>query len=115
MPVMRIIHHYSVYWVLLFTALHIGVHGYILMHQFNVFQRIHTLPTFMKTILPLTVIGYGAYAFWYESLYMYLFFQMPYTYFDFNQPLGEFFLNYVSISGLFAIMAYRAEKVKNKN
>ncbi len=115
MPVMRIIHHYSVYWVLLFTALHIGVHGYILMHQFNVFQRIHTLPTFVKTMLALTVIGYGAYAFWYEALYMYLFFQMPYTYFDFNQPLGEFFLNYVSISGLFAIMAYGAEKVKNKN
>ncbi len=115
MPVMRIIHHYSVYWVLLFTALHIGVHGYILMHQFNVFQRIHTLPTFVKTILALTVIGYGAYAFWYEALYMYLFFQIPYTYFDFNQPLGEFFLNYVSISGLFAIMAYGAEKVKNKN
>ncbi len=56
MPVMRIIHHYSVYWVLLFTALHIGVHGYILMHQFNVFQRIHTLPTFVKTILALRLL-----------------------------------------------------------
>lgn len=115
MPAMRVIHHYSVYWVLIFAALHIGIHGYILMHRFNIYHHLHALPTFVKAFIVLAIIGYGCYAFWYESIYMYLFFQMPYTYFDFNQPLYEFFLNYVSISGLFAVISYILEiRLKNK-
>lgn len=109
MSSMRIVHHYSVYWVLIFTALHIGIHGYILMVRYNLSNFIAKLPLFVKAILTLAIVGYGAYAFWYEAIYEYLFFMTPYTFFDFNQPLWNFFLNYVTLSLGIAIIAYGIE------
>ena len=64
---------------------------------------------------PSRVVGciiavYGAVALFRRSIPHYLFLQSQFVYFDFEEPLVLFFLDYLSIMGLFIFMGHYTAK-----
>ena len=116
----RTVHLLTSYWGFVLMSFHAGLHG-----QMDV-QAIR------KTLLPkspkgasviLTLIadmksGYGAYAFICRRFADYMFLKVPFVFFDFNEPIIYFMLDYTAIMLLFAFAGYcllKLLKKKNKN
>lgn len=96
----RIIHHYSTYWVFTLMALHVGFHTTTLVARSQIL--IHRLAKYLLT----TIALYGAYTFWQEGIYKYLFLQAEFTFFDFNQSALFFIFNYLSVFIFISTIGY---------
>lgn len=107
MGTIRLIHHYAVYWVFIICAAHVGLHVPVITGRWPVLKRaLQSQNIWLQGIVALICL-YGAYAFWYESLFMYLTFISDFAYFDFDQPVLLFLFNYFSIFILVAAIFYR--------
>ena len=56
------------------------------------------------------VAAYGAYAFVERDFSSYILLQVHFVFFDFNEPLALFLLDYVTIMGLFVCVGYYLTK-----
>jgi hypothetical protein len=120
----RTAHHVLAYWGFILTSMHIGM--YVNRFQ-NIAVRIFapqkpgfsgvppltrplrapTIPCAPRVFAVLVVI-YGVYAFINREIYSYMFLLNEYTFFDYEQPAYLFFIDYLSIMGLFIIIAHYA-------
>ena len=103
----RILHMICAYWGFVFMALHLGIHWNTMMRFAG---RICRKPSRARRIL-LRVIGaciavYGMYAFVRRGFSEYMFLRTQFVFFDFNEPLIYFFLDYLAIMGLFIWVGY---------
>ena len=98
----RTLHMLSAYWGLVFLSLHLGIHWNTFMGMAG---RLCGKPSRLRRIV-LRVLGacvalYGIYAFISRGIPGYLFFQTQFVFFDFEEPLFFFFLDYLAVMGLF--------------
>ena len=61
-------------------------------------------------ILGILIAGYGGYAFGQRQIASYMFLQSMFVYFDFEEPLVFFILDYMAIMGLFVGGGYYVSK-----
>ena len=98
----RTLHMLSVYWGFVFLSLHLGLHWSIMLGMAG---RLCKKPSRLrKTILQILgacIAAYGLYAFIYRGIPIYLFLQSQFVFFDFEEPLLFFFLDYLAAMGLF--------------
>ena len=102
----RTLHLLSAYWGFVCMALHLGVNWRMVM---AVVQR--GCPVLKKYGKPLAIGAlavsvYGVFAFFRRSLPDYLFLRTHFAYFDFEEPLIFFYLDYLCIMVLFAFVGY---------
>lgn len=112
----RTLHMVCAYWGFCLMSLHIGIHGSIVLRRFQ--RRQTTLSRRRRTILlraaAVLTAGYGVYAFFRREIGMYMRLKTAFVFFDFEEPLVLFFLDYLAVMGLFAIMGYYAMKALQK-
>lgn len=112
----RMLHMICAYWGFVFLALHLGIHWNMMM---RIVGKICAKPSRLRPMI-LRIIGvgiavYGMYVFIQRDLPEYMFLQTQFVFFNFDEPLGFFFLDYLAIMGMFIwIGHYLAQLVHHK-
>ncbi len=103
----RIIHMVSVYWYLLLSSLHLGLHWNTILYVLENRNKIQSYP--LRVILraiPIVFSIAGVYSFIEQQLASYMFARTQFVFFDFEQSAISFFTQYVSMIVFFATAAY---------
>ena len=111
----RVLHLLGTYWGFTICCLHAGMHMTGMIRKW-------THKTGMARILPaalaLCVSGYGVYAFIKRGLPKYMMLREQFVFFDFDEPLAWFFLDYIAIlltlMLLGSLLGYGLQKMRRK-
>ena len=111
----RVLHLLGAYWGFTICCLHAGMHMTGMIRKW-------THKTGMARILPaalaLCVSGYGVYAFIKRGLPKYMMLREQFVFFDFDEPLAWFFLDYIAIlltlMLLGSLLGYGLQKMRRK-
>ncbi len=110
----RTLHMLASYWGFLFISLHLGLHWGVVMGVMRKAAN-KKAPSAARTWLlraaAALLAGFGAYAFFKHNIASYLLLRTHFVFFDVEQPLGLFFLEYLGMMALWAEIAYFAGKL----
>ena len=67
--------------------------------------------TILLRVAAVLIAGYGVYAFFHREIGAYMTLKTAFVFFDFTEPLALFFLDYLAVMGLFAVIGYYAVKL----
>ena len=111
----RNLHMLSVYWGFVFMSLHLGFHWNMIM---GMAKRLTKKPSVMRTwmlrIIDLIIAGYGVYAFVKRDIGSYLLLQNQFAFFDFEEPIVQFLLDYIAVMGLFTAIVHYTSGIIRK-
>jgi len=100
------------YWGFCLMSLHIGMHWSIvvgmLRRQTGPSSRRRTILLRSAAVL---AAGYGVYAFLHREIGSYMTLGTAFVFFNLDEPLALFFLDYMAVMGLFSVIGYYAVKL----
>lgn len=107
----RTLHMLCAYWGFLFLSFHLGVNWNMILGMAGKLCR---KPSKLRARLIRTagvlIAAYGVYALLRRGIPSYLFLQTQFVFFDFEEPLIFFFLDYLAVMGLFVFAGHYAGK-----
>ncbi len=109
--VIQTVHMLSAYWGFAFMSLHLGLHWSVMI---GMARRLTKKPSkirnWMLRSLAALIAAYGAYAFVERDFGNYMLLRYHFVFFDFEESLTLFLLDYVAIMGLFVCIGYYLTK-----
>ncbi len=105
--VLQTVHMLCAYWGFVFLSLHLGMHWRVIMGMAGKLMKKSSKGC--KGILRMTaslIAVYGAYAFIKRDFGNYMLLRYHFVFFDFEEPLVLFLLDYAAILGLFVCVGY---------
>lgn len=113
----RTLHMLSAYWGFVFLSLHLGLHWSIMMGMAKRIWKKQSVPrAWIVRAIGLLIAGYGAYAFVKREIGSYMLLKIHFVFFDFEEPLILFLLDYMAVMGLFVFFGhYLAEVFKSRH
>ena len=111
----RELHMISVYWGFVILSLHLGLHWGVMLDRLKkkapIFQR--KIGAAALRAAGVVAAAYGVYAFMKRDIGLYMTLQNQFVFFDFEEPLVFFILDYLAVMGPFVWAGYyMAEWVK---
>lgn len=102
------------YWTLIFTSIHLGFHWSMIMGKmkWNKVKNQFIVWTLRIVVILISIIG--VYYFCKNQLYLYMFLRVHFAFFDFEQPLALFYLQYLAISVLWVTAGFYLKKLITK-
>ncbi len=98
----RILHMLAAYWGFVLMSLHLGIHWSMMMGiARKAIGKTSTSRTWAARIVGILIAGYGIYAFGQRGIGDYMLLRSTFVFFDFEEPLALFYLDYLAITGLF--------------
>ena len=111
----RVLHLLGAYWGFTFCCLHAGMH---MTGMIRKWINKTGLARILPAALALCVSGYGVYAFIKRGLPRYMTLPEQFVFYDFEEPLALFFLDYAAILMMLillgAVMGYGLRKIRRK-
>lgn len=111
----RSLHMISAYWGFVFMSLHLGFHWSMMM---GIARRLIKKPSeFRKWVLraiALLIAGYGVYSFVKRDIGSYMLLKNQFVFFDFEEPLPLFLLDYIAAMGLFVYVGHYLSDILKK-
>lgn len=105
----RIVHMLTSYWGFALTGMHAGLHWSMVMGMMKKAMHIkktsHVRTVILRILAALAVL-YGAYAFGENDIGSYMFLRTQFVFFDIEQPLVLFFVEYMAMMAMWGIIAY---------
>lgn len=113
----RNLHMISAYWGFVFMALHLGFHWNMIMGMAKkLAKRESAFRTWTLRIIAALTAGYGIYAFIRREIGSYMLLKNQFVFFDFEEPLIFFIIDYMAVMGLFVFLGhYAAELMRWRN
>ncbi|MDO4338769.1 MAG: DUF4405 domain-containing protein [Eubacteriales bacterium] len=113
----RNLHMVSAYWGFVWMSLHLGLHWSMMMAiARKAFPKGSAARTWALRILAVAIAVYGAYVFVKRDIAGYMFLRIQFVFFDFEEPLIFFLLDYAAAMGLFVFAGhYFAELLKRRS
>ena len=110
----RTLHLLSSYWGFVFISLHLGLHWSMMMGVAKkLFRNPSAAHKWTARGLGSLIAAYGLYAFFKREIGSYMLLKNQFVFFDFNEPLVLFLLDYIAVMGLFVFLGhYLAEAAK---
>ena len=112
----RVLHLLGAYWGFAICCLHAGMHMTGLMRKW---REQTCAAKIIPAVLALGVCAYGVYAFIHRGLPSYMTLQEQFVFFDYDEPLALFFLDYAAIMALLMLLGctwgYGLQDVKRRN
>ena len=111
----RPMHIFCAFWGFTLMALHLGMHWSMILGMARKAAGGEASPKMQKLlrILGGAAAVYGLYAFLKNRIWSYLFLTLSFVYFDFEQPVVLFFLEYLGMMASFVFLAhYGTRKLK---
>lgn len=108
----RTLHMLSAYWGFCTMSLHLGLHWGAVLAAGR--RLVKAPPAWGKPLLQAgaaLISLWGLYAFIHRELGTYLLLQTAFVFFDFEEPLALFLLDYLAIMGLLAVIGYYGQKL----
>lgn len=103
----RTIHMLCAYWGFIFLSLHLGLHWKMMMSMAG--RLVKKSSKLRKCILRCAAwltSGYGVYAFIKRDFFNYMFLRYHFAFFDLEEPIILFLLDYAAIMGLFVCIGH---------
>ena len=112
----RNVHMLSAYWGFIVISLHLGLHWSMMRGMTKrMFKKPSAARMWTARVVGLLIAGYGVYAFAKREIASYMFLRIQFVFFDFEEPLVFFLLDYVAVMGLFVFIGhYLAEFLRKK-
>lgn len=108
----RTLHMIGAYWGFVFMSLHLGTHWNMMMGMAGkAAGNPSALRTWILRILGAAVAAYGAYAFVERGIGGYMSLQNMFVFFDFEEPLILFYIDYIAVMGLFVWIGHYLAKI----
>lgn len=107
----REVHTVAAYWFLILMAVHLGMHWELIMAEVKTLTGISSQSHLRKITLRLIsaiIVAYGIYASFERSIFSRLTAHYSFDFWDFDVSVIGFFIQYVSIVGLYAWLAHCA-------
>lgn len=108
----RTLHMLSTYWGFCTMSLHLGLHWGVVLAAGR--RLMKAPPAWGKPLLragAALISLWGLYAFIHRELGTYLLLQTAFVFFDFEEPLALFLLDYLAIMELLAVIGYYGQKL----
>lgn len=103
----RTVHMLSAYWGFVFVSLHLGLHWNIIIGMVKrVLYKSSAVRTWVVRATGLSIAGYGVCAFIKRQIGNYMFLRIQFVFFDYNEELILFLLDYMAIMGLFVFIGH---------
>ena len=105
----RILHMLTAYWGFILMSFHLGLHwGMIMgmMRKVSGCKKPSAVRIWSFQALALLISGYGIFAFIKHNIADYLFLRTQFVFFNMEQPLAQFFGEYLAMMGLWICAAY---------
>ena len=105
----RILHMITAYWGFILMSVHLGVHWGMVMgavRKMTGMTKPSPARTWMLRGLALLICGFGIYVFAKNNIADYLFVHSQFVFFDMEQPLALFLIEYLAMMGLWVLIAY---------
>lgn len=112
----REVHMISAYWGFVLMSLHLGLHWSMMMGIAKRFVK--EFPVAGKWLLcgiTAFVAGYGVYAFIQWEIVRYMFLKNHFAFFDFEEPVIFFLIDYMAVMWCFAWISHYLSKVLKNN
>ena len=113
----RLVHLFASYWAFVLMSLHAGFHGSMIMGMIRNVTKTSgqsVIRTVVLRSMVIIVVLYGGYAFVTRQMAEYMFLRSYFVFFDFDEPIIFFLMDYVAIMGLFTITGYYISKLFHK-
>ncbi|MCM1193135.1 MAG: DUF4405 domain-containing protein [Lachnospiraceae bacterium] len=118
----RVVHLIASYWAFALMSLHAGLHGNMIMGMIRNVTKTSgqsAIRTIVMRSAAVIVALYGGYAFVKRQMAEYMFLRSHFVFFDFEESILFFLMDYAAMMGLFAALGYYAskpfqKKVRNK-
>lgn len=117
MALARILHMLASYWGFIFMSIHLGLHWGMVMgmvKKIGKTKKSSKLRTGLLRAVTLLICILGIMAFRKHNIASYLFLQSKFVFFDMNQPLIQFFAEYLAMMGLWVAISYYTAKLLQK-
>lgn len=110
----RNLHMISAYWGFVVMALHLGFHWSMMMGMARKMTKgSSAVRTWSLRAAALLMAGYGIYAFFKRQIGTYMLMMSHFVFFDYEEPLAFFLLDYLAVMGLFVCIGhYVAEGIR---
>lgn len=103
----RSLHMLASYWGFVLMSLHLGLHWRMMMGMAGkMMKKPSAVRTWTLRILALAIAAYGVYAFIKRDIGSYMLLKIQFVFFDFEEPLIVFLLDYMAIMGLFVFIGH---------
>lgn len=110
----RTLHMISAYWGFVFMSLHLGFHWSMMMGMAGkLVKKPSNIRKWALRAVAILIAGYGVYAFVKRDIGSYMLLKNQFVFFDFEEPLILFLIDYIASMGLFvAVGHYLSELLK---
>lgn len=103
----RTLHMLSAYWGFVFISLHIGLHWSVMMGMARkMFKKVSAIRSWTFRAAGILIAVYGIYAFVKRDIGSYMFLKIQFVFFDFDESLVLFLLDYIAVMGLFVFAGH---------
>lgn len=103
----RSIHMFCSYWGFVLMSLHFGFHWDMFLGIARKFtEKKSVLRSAVLRVLAAGIAGYGIYAFQKREISSYLMMKIQFAFFNMEEPLVAFIVDYLAVMGLFAVVGY---------
>ena len=97
----------SAYWGFAFISLHLGLHWNIMMNMTKrLFKKPSAVRKWIVRVIGFLIASYGVYAFIKRDIGSYMILKNQFVFFDFDEPLVLFMLDYIAVMGLFVFIGH---------
>lgn len=103
----RMLHMLSAYWGFVFMSLHLGFHwGMMMGIAKKPFKKPSVICKWILRTAAILIAGYGIHAFIQRDIGSYMLLKNLFAFFDFEEPILLFMLDYIAVMGLFVTISY---------
>lgn len=103
----RMLHMLSAYWGFAFISLHLGLHWSMMMGMAKrMFRKPSAVRAWIVRCVGFLIAGYGVYAFLKREIGSYMLLKIQFVFFNFDEPLILFILDYIAVMGLFVFIGH---------
>lgn len=103
----RNIHMICAYWGFVWMSLHLGLHWSMMIGMAGkMFEKPSAIRKWIARAAALTIVGYGIYGFVKRDIGSYMMMQVHFVFFDYEEPLIFFILDYMAAMGLFVFIGH---------
>lgn len=103
----RTLHMLSGYWGFVLMSLHLGFHWIMMMGMAGkLLKNSSEIRKWILRAIAVLIVGYGMYAFIKRDIGSYMLLRNQFVFFDFEEPVILFMLDYIAVMGLFVTISY---------
>ena len=107
----RILHMLSAYWGFIWMSLHLGLHWNRMLGMAQKGSKTTGhIKVWVFRIIGAAIAAYGVYAFVIRGIGNYMFLRSLFVFFDYEEPLLLFYVDYIAVMGLFVWIGHYLAK-----